>query len=901
MKGAGGREGSVAPSSCLVGDTKRDEGSREKGMARGPARTLGRGVRNGEDARDVPFASVTTEIAETELGTNIGIDPTERTGFEQDARIEGSTRRLDEEGVGTVEATERSKVTPDWKGGTTERSQVIRNANRGATIRSETVLKPKDECKEGEEAEVRPTSSARIGMVGPSKVETEVLEVENDEESTKGTASTSCYDRLFTDEELDMLERGKDQVVKDEPEEYEKELEERLFPLDDKEVMLCVQRNTEEQEKPTLAEMSAMLGMSEEVLERTRDISSGVLGTPEHWLNWYTGTLETSTEAKRANRNFREMEGSDVRSQPAVSSVLATEGERVGSEGSAEDAVEREFVRNVCVGLDGTAVSSSKSPEEVVGTVLFRWRSIIRSRVYELLKQGQNAKESRLPEDPEGLERVDAEGTPPLRDKVEEYSLDEKSLRDYLVDVGGTLSGAFINRAISWARCYHGNKAAVIRDKLLARERGAPEKVGPVVATGATNLRKKVTFDLPMKTLDNGELRIANEAPEVYSVNARRAPEPWRRPGLHEVSGGDATENKEGVVPESKRVIYSVGGVLALSDGFIDCCPSEMLAYTGAIASLVDKRVLKRLGRPSEPLRPYMGSLNSVSGHAIRISGVIDLPVTLGTLERALPFVVTDHLFVDAILGTDSLRAFRAVIDLEKQNMTLKGTGEVIPLGATRVEKTYAASVNCQCAWNPVFRRWCARAYMGRTLCTVTDGTVLVEVCNASTEEIEIKAGAYAAAVTIVPKSAFTTNVPRRDGTSRDISAVLSAINVNASAKAGTVEAEMAGAMDSAGEDDFEVDFQDSSLGAELRRLFAEMLKGMKDLFVETSKKPGRTELLKFSIDTGTHLPIKQPPYRVSKAEGDVMGSETQEYLDLGLIGPSTSPWGQSCVDDTEA
>ncbi|KAG2763012.1 hypothetical protein PC129_g9101 [Phytophthora cactorum] len=97
--------------------------------------------------------------------------------------------------------------------------------------------------------------------------------------------------------------------------------------------------------------------------------------------------------------------------------------------------------------------------------------------------------------------------------------------------------------------------------------------------------------------------------------------------------------------------------------------------------------------------------------------------------------------------------------------------------------------------------------------------------------------------------------------------------------------------MDNPGEDDFEVDFLDSSLGAEQRRLIVEMLKGMRDLFVETSKKPGRTELLKFSIDTGTHLPIKQPPYRVSKAEEDVMESEIQEYLDLGLIRPSTSPW----------
>ncbi|KAG2780977.1 hypothetical protein PC116_g14857 [Phytophthora cactorum] len=105
-----------------------------------------------------------------------------------------------------------------------------------------------------------------------------------------------------------------------------------------------------------------------------------------------------------------------------------------------------------------------------------------------------------------------------------------------------------------------------------------------------------------MKTLDVEELKIANEAPEVYSVDARRSPKPRRRPGLREVSGGDATEDEEGVVPEGKRVICSVGGVLALFDDFIDCCPSEMLADTGAIASLVDKRVLKRLGRASEPL-----------------------------------------------------------------------------------------------------------------------------------------------------------------------------------------------------------------------------------------------------------------------------------------------------------
>jgi len=70
-----------------------------------------------------------------------------------------------------------------------------------------------------------------------------------------------------------------------------------------------------------------------------------------------------------------------------------------------------------------------------------------------------------------------------------------------------------------------------------------------------------------------------------------------------------------------------------------------------------------------------------------------------------------------------------------------------------------------------------------------------------------------------------------------------------------------------------------------------ETLKDFQDMFVETSKKPGRTSLLKFRIDTGDAVPFKLQPYRVSKAEGDVMEAEIQENLDLGLLRPSTSPW----------
>ncbi|ETI39663.1 hypothetical protein F443_14763 [Phytophthora nicotianae P1569] len=721
--------------------------------------------------------------------------------------------------------------------------------------------------------------------------------------------STEQYDRLFTDIELDMLERGDGPGVQNEPEEYDKELEERLIPVDEGKILQRAKRNAKGQEEPTLADMSAVLGIPEEVLERTREVSSGDMGTPEYWLDWYANALETSTEARRANRDFREVGVSEGTSLPVVNAVSSDKDESTGTGVPTGDEEGREFMQNVCVGLDGTAASVSWNPEKGAGTLPFRWRSIIRNRVYELLKREWNEAKRPRRGGPRALEAED--GVPPLRDKEGEDCLDEGLLRGYLIEVGGTRNVAFLDRTVSWARCYFEVEARGIRDKLRKRARGNPEIVNSDATSIATKGQKKVTFQLP---IEEGAAVVAEEAPEVYWVSAERAPRRPREPGLREAGVGDGGEGDDDVVPQGKRVICSVGGIQALSDGYIDCCPSEMLADTGAIASLVDRRVLRRLGRDSESLRPYGGTLDSVSGHAIRVRGVIDLPATLGTLEKTLPFVVSDHLFVDAILGTDSLKAFRAVIDLEEQSMTLKETGDVVPLGVARVEETYAAtissSVRLEQGHQDLVRSRVRGAVkdksvvlvegvsgadnllrVARTLCTVTDGTVLVEVCNASTEGVEVEAGAYLAAVTIVPESAFTAENLKREGTPENISAVLSASSGNAETRVGKEEAEMTAVMKDGDEDDFEVDFQDSSLGAEQRRLFVEMLKDLRDLFVETSKKPGRTELLKFSIDTGTHAPIKQPPYRVSKAVGDVMESEIQEYLDLGLIRPSTSPW----------
>ncbi|KAG3058448.1 hypothetical protein PI124_g23176 [Phytophthora idaei] len=239
-------------------------------------------------------------------------------------------------------------------------------------------------------------------------------------------------------------------------------------------------------------------------------------------MNWYLETLETSTEAKRADRNFRESEGQSPESPHAINSMLPDAGSGVNFEGPAEDAMEREFIRNVCVGLEETDVPPAKGSEEVGGTLLFSWRSKVRNWVYELLKREQDVEESRPLE---GLESDGVDGDiPPLRDKVEGDSLDEESLRDHLVDVGGTLSEAFLNRILLWARRYYEAEAASIRDRLSARKRKPFEIAAPVVTTVETSPKKKVSFDLPMKTLKSEEPEIAEETLDVYTVNAKRAP-----------------------------------------------------------------------------------------------------------------------------------------------------------------------------------------------------------------------------------------------------------------------------------------------------------------------------------------------------------------------------------------
>ncbi|GMF37219.1 unnamed protein product [Phytophthora fragariaefolia] len=244
-------------------------------------------------------------------------------------------------------------------------------------------------------------------------------------------------------------------------------------------------------------------------------------------------------------------------------------------------------------------------------------------------------------------------------------------------------------------------------------------------------------------------------------------------------------------------------------------------------------------------------------------------------------FVVVDRLHVHAILGTDELKAFRAVIDLDTNVMTLKESREIFPLGAPRVEEMHVT----RCVGtHQRLTRVGRNVKIARTFCTIPDVKNIVEICNASLEELAIKRGTALVAATIVPESAFTSSSPQRACPEADrkteagretdesdwIDAVLSSVAIRRTSPADPMPE-----LDKVRETEFEVDFSDSKLNNEQLELFRGLLGTVRDRLVETSLMPGRTDLLEFSIDTGTRPPIKQRPYRVFQAKGDVIEAKS--------------------------
>ena len=82
----------------------------------------------------------------------------------------------------------------------------------------------------------------------------------------------------------------------------------------------------------------------------------------------------------------------------------------------------------------------------------------------------------------------------------------------------------------------------------------------------------------------------------------------------------------------------------------------------------------------------------------------------------------------------------------------------------------------------------------------------------------------------------------------------------------------------------------------EEQKVVRDILTQFQDVFVSPQGKMGRATAEKHVIDTGTNMPVKQRPYRMSSEGHKVVEQECESMLKKGVIRDSKSPWSSPVV-----
>ena len=63
------------------------------------------------------------------------------------------------------------------------------------------------------------------------------------------------------------------------------------------------------------------------------------------------------------------------------------------------------------------------------------------------------------------------------------------------------------------------------------------------------------------------------------------------------------------------------------------------------------------------------------------------------------------------------------------------------------------------------------------------------------------------------------------------------------------------------------------------------------DVFAYNAQQLGKSSVVKHTIDTGYHPPIRLKSYRTTPANKKEIDEQVHEMLETGIISPSVSPW----------
>nr|XP_014342523.1 PREDICTED: uncharacterized protein LOC106703055 [Latimeria chalumnae] len=175
------------------------------------------------------------------------------------------------------------------------------------------------------------------------------------------------------------------------------------------------------------------------------------------------------------------------------------------------------------------------------------------------------------------------------------------------------------------------------------------------------------------------------ECPQRGHFPERRS---WSRQGL----GGQSLAWKP-KGPKAETVMAHTTGRGYYLTGEIEGIPCRFLVDSGAQVSVAHLQLWKNVtGKGPEDLTPFNGVINVANGGELQVLGTWRTMISLGNLQLACEFLVSEEATQDVLVGTDFLKQYGAALDFRECTCTLLGrkfalmTGEDV--GLCRVSGT---------------------------------------------------------------------------------------------------------------------------------------------------------------------------------------------------------------------
>lgn len=331
---------------------------------------------------------------------------------------------------------------------------------------------------------------------------------------------------------------------------------------------------------------------------------------------------------------------------------------------------------------------------------------------------------------------------------------------------------------------------------------------------------------------------------------------------------------------------------------FVDGVRTLALVDTGAAISVMSHKFCRSIRKVTT--RPSGFSLRTASAQHIQPVAACTARVLIQDAIYTVEFLVLASCSYDLILGWDFLSHNHAVIDCARALVELSvfseapsahvpapGDSKLVVTADTDLPPHSAVIVSVSCAALPdatvlftpsdTFRRRHNTSLPFAILALHQDNPGIL-VCNPNSGPLTLYRNETLGHVQPVDADVIVPLDPSEPETEHQLNALTPHL-----------------ASDAMPSDSFHRSIDSDLAPAERTQLLA-LLHEFRTSFDLPQASLGRTNAVVHTIDTGTHAPLRQRPYRVSPAERRVITEQVDDMIQRGVITPSCSPWSSPVV-----